>query len=184
MFRALKALGIEETHPIVGTVLAMRNGQTASEIKPGSARWRNAAFVLGKMAMTAGNVTAEDVKAWLAAILACTKAGNMTDEDIKNRIAGIAFALEGVPKVLLSSACQRDVIRSCEWFPTAAEIWLCIQPALEEYNLLRHEMNVILGRHYAAALPSPEEVLAEGWLVETEKVTRLVPLSRPAEAAR
>jgi hypothetical protein len=182
MFRVLKALGIPENHPSVGIVGVYRAGLSNVAIKPDSSRWRNLAFVLGKMSMVPDLVTADHVRAWLVPILEATKTGNMTEAELKGRIKSIVFALEGVPKFLLSADIQRDLIRKAEWFPTAAEIWPFIEPALGEYRALRADLNILMGRDYSAPLPAPEEVLAEGWLVETEKVARLIPITGPLTA--
>ena len=171
----LEGYGFGPSHPALTALAAFRGGHIVTNIKPESQRFKNAALLMCALATLGAPATATEIRAWFSSIIPCVKTGNMESDAIVSRADGVALAFSDVPRFLFGAELTREVLKKCEWLPTAAEIWALIEQTVTDFNRLVTDLNLMLGRSCTAALPAPDEVLALGGGADNTKV---IPIRR------
>lgn len=89
---------------------------------------RQAELVLEQIAPFGNPVSETEVRAWFAPIV-LTVANPRPAEQIDAYIAALMLALAGVPAGAFTEATQRDLLRSCTHWPSAAEVYAVVSEA-------------------------------------------------------
>lgn len=161
MLKLLEALNLRPDHPGASALAYFKTHQILP--KSTSRAAINAGYFLAFLATAATPATPESIRRWLAPIVAGCKIGFLSEDELKLRITAIIGALKNLPEFCFTESTQVQVLRHCEFMPTAAEIWKFIGPAVEDFEAVKKDLNQMLDRGYGADLPSPEEIERKGW---------------------
>jgi hypothetical protein len=151
-------LKIPPQHRALTALFAFREyGQEVKALKPGQPGYDDYLGLLAVLSVAMQPISKEQVAQWLAPMSAGLSFGQLrTESDVGPRLDAILLALEGLPVFLFTPELQKHVLRTSEFFPSAAAIYKLISQREDDAKALLMVVNRALGRRYDEPLPSPD----------------------------
>ena len=98
-----------------------------------------------RSAVTAGEITANDLIAWLGPVALGVR-NPMPATDLPTFTAVLEFALEDIPRSVLSRETQRQALRTWRFFPSVAEVYELLAPPAKQWVAQRDALMGLLSQ--------------------------------------